>query len=113
MDIEALVAIVALFIGLPWIVLHYMTRWKTAATLTRDDEALLEELYQLARRLDARMETVERIVAADHPDYVAQVRVAQVRPELRPAPFSTDHEGDRNRLHEIEQLLSAKGGKRP
>jgi len=52
MEIESVVAIYALFIGLPWIILHYVTKWKTSATLTSDDEALLEELYQLARRLD-------------------------------------------------------------
>ena len=34
-----------LFLGLPWLVLHYMTRWRTAATLTREDENLLDELY--------------------------------------------------------------------
>ncbi|MDE2411248.1 MAG: envelope stress response membrane protein PspB [Sphingomonadales bacterium] len=62
-------AIVAIFIGLPWLILHYITRWKTAPTLTNDDEALLEELYQLSRRLDDRLETVERLVSADHPDF--------------------------------------------
>ena len=54
-----------LFIGLPWVILHYMTKWKTAATITSDDEVLLEELYNLAKRLDERMETVERLVASD------------------------------------------------
>lgn len=68
-DVVGLVAIVTLFIGLPWVILHYITRWKTAATLTTDDEALLDELYQLARRLELRVETVERLVAADHPDF--------------------------------------------
>jgi len=58
-----------LFLGLPWVILHYMTKWKTAATLTNGDEALLEELYQLARRLSDRMETVERLVASEHPDF--------------------------------------------
>ncbi len=58
-----------LFIGLPWLVLHYVTKWKTAPTLTNDDESLLEELYQLARRLDERMDTVERLVAADNPGF--------------------------------------------
>ena len=49
--------------------LHYITKWKTSATLTVDDEAMLEELYQLARRLDERMDTVERLVTADHPEF--------------------------------------------
>ena len=69
MDIEGVFAIGAIFVGLPWVILHYVTKWKTAATLTGDDEALLEELYQLARRLDDRMDTVERLGAADHPEF--------------------------------------------
>ncbi|MDE1916627.1 MAG: envelope stress response membrane protein PspB [Sphingomonadales bacterium] len=63
------VAIGSLFVGLPWIILHYMTKWKTASTLTNSDEALLEELYQLARRLSDRMGTVERLVSSEHPDF--------------------------------------------
>lgn len=69
MEIVPVVAICALFIGLPWVILHYVTKWKTSATLTSDDEALLEELYQLARRLDERMDTVERLVASEHPEF--------------------------------------------
>ena len=26
-----------LFIGLPWIIFHYITKWKTASTLTTGD----------------------------------------------------------------------------
>ncbi len=58
-----------LFLGLPWLVLHYMTRWRNAATLTREDENLLDELYDLARRLEDRMTTIERIIAADDPNW--------------------------------------------
>jgi phage shock protein B len=56
-------------IGLPWLIFHYITRWKTAATLTNSDERLLEEMYELARRMDERVGTVERIVAADNPNW--------------------------------------------
>ena len=70
MDGSDIVMVVAVtLIGLPWLVLHYLTKWKTAATLTNDDESMLEELYQLARRLDERMDTVERLVVSDNPDY--------------------------------------------
>jgi phage shock protein B len=65
-----IVACASIFIGLPWVILHYITRWKTAATLTHGDDALLDELYHLARRLDERMTTVERLVRADHPDFI-------------------------------------------
>lgn len=64
-----IMAFSTLFVALPWIILHYMTKWKTAATITAEDEALLEDLYRMARRLDDRMDTVERIIAADHPDW--------------------------------------------
>jgi phage shock protein B len=60
-----------LFIGLPWLIFHYITRWKTAATLTSTDERMLEELYDLARRLDDRVCTIERIVTADNPNWRA------------------------------------------
>ena len=69
---EALIPIVVvgiLFIGLPWIVLHYVSKWKTAATLTTEDENLLDELHDLARRLDERMCTIERIVQAENPNW--------------------------------------------
>jgi phage shock protein B len=64
-----IIVIPVLFIALPWLILHYVTKWKTASTLTNDDEALLDDLYQLSRRLEDRMETVERLVAADNPDF--------------------------------------------
>ena len=88
---EAIIIVPAIFIGLPWLIMHYMTKWKTAPTLTNDDESLLEELYQLARRLDSRMDTVERLVASDNPDFQ--------RARLLP-----DREVDNVPLREIEEM---------
>ncbi len=58
-----------LFIGLPWLIFHYVTKWKTAATITSEDEDLLDELHRMARRLDERMDTIERLVTLDNPDW--------------------------------------------
>ena len=58
-----------LFIGMPWIILHYVSKWKTSATLTDADENLLDELHELARRLDDRMRTIERIIDAENPGW--------------------------------------------
>jgi len=69
MDLTPFMALVILFVALPWIVLHHITKWKTASTLTQGDERLLDELYQIARRLEERMTTVERLAALDHPDF--------------------------------------------
>ena len=99
---EQTIALVAIFVGLPWLILHYITRWKTAATLTTGDEALLDELYQLARRLDERMDTVERLVASDNP-------------EFKPARLVADREVDNQPLRELDRLLASstkRGGKK-
>jgi len=90
-------AVTSIFIGLPWIILHYITRWKTAATITTDDEVLLDELYQLARRLDDRMDTVERLVASDNP-------------EFQPKRIRADLESDNQQLRELDRLIAEKKG---
>ena len=94
---EEVFFVVALLIALPWIVLHYVTKWKTSASITTDDEALLEELYNLAKRLDDRMDTVERLVATDNP-------------EFEPARLVHDSEVDNQQLRELEQMMAEKKG---
>jgi phage shock protein B len=58
-----------LFIGLPWLVFHYITQWKRAGSLSIEDENLLDELHDTARRLDERLRSIERIIAADNPEW--------------------------------------------
>ncbi len=60
-----------LFVAFPWLIFHYITKWKTAKVLTSEDENLLDELHELARRLDDRMLTIERIIQADNPNWRA------------------------------------------
>ena len=93
------VVVPAIFLGLPWIIMHYITKWKTAATITSDDENLLEELYNLAKRLDERMDTVERLVASDNP-------------EFKPARLRHDLEVDNEPLRELDRLLAEKGARK-
>ena len=90
---EEIIIIPAIFLGLPWIIMHYITKWKTAATITTDDEHLLDELYNLAKRLDERMDTVERLVASDNP-------------EFKPARLIPDRAEDNVQLEEIDRLLT-------
>ena len=63
-----------LFIGLPWLIFHYVTQWKKGSSITVQDENLLDELHMLARRLEDRMNTIERIVAADSPSFRPSIR---------------------------------------
>ena len=96
---EEVFIIPAIVHGLPWIIMHYITKWKTAATITTDDEHLLEELYGLAKRLDERMDTVERLVAADNA-------------EFKPARIVHDRDIDNEPLRELDRLLAEKKGVR-
>ena len=96
----ALIIVPTLLIGLPWLIMHYVTKWKTAATITSDDEVLLEELYNLAKRLDERMDTVERLVAHDDPSFTPVKRL------------QADQASDNQQLRELEQLLADKKGTR-
>jgi phage shock protein B len=97
--VPELVIVPAIFLGLPWIIMHYITKWKTAATITTDDEHLLDDLYQLAKRLDERMDTVERLVASDNSDF-------------KPARLMHDREIDNELLRELDRLLAEKKGTR-
>ena len=58
-----------LFIGLPWIILHYSSQWRKAKGISIEDERLLDDLHDTARRLDARLDSIERIIAADNPGW--------------------------------------------
>ncbi|MEM7780981.1 MAG: envelope stress response membrane protein PspB [Pseudomonadota bacterium] len=93
-----IVIVPIVLIGLPWLILHYVTKWKTAATITSDDEVLLEELYNLAKRLDERMDTVERLVSHDDPNFNPVKRLQD------------DQEKDNQQLRELEQLIAEKKG---
>ena len=82
-DIIVPVAVVGmLFIGLPGLILHYLTKWKSQTGISSQDEALLDELHDLARRLDQRIDTVERIIAADNPNW-KDSRIADLSEQRR------------------------------
>ncbi|QUL38089.1 envelope stress response membrane protein PspB [Erythrobacter sp. JK5] len=98
MPFEVVLIVFIVLVGLPWMILHYMTRWKTAATITTDDEVLLEELYSLAKRLDERMDTVERLVASDDPSFTPTKRLL------------ADQESDNQQLRELEKMIAEKKG---
>lgn len=93
-----LIIVPIVLIGLPWLILHYVTKWKTAATITTDDEVLLDELYQLAKRLDERMDTVERLVASDDPSFSPVQRLMH------------DQEVDNQQLRELDRMMAEKKG---
>lgn len=44
------------------IVLHYVTKWKQSKTLSREDEKMLEDLWESAQRMESRINALETIL---------------------------------------------------
>ena len=52
-----------------WIVAHYLARWRSSRKLSAEDEKALGELYQAARRMEARIDALERVLDAEAPGW--------------------------------------------
>jgi phage shock protein B len=60
-----LVTVVSLFIVLPWMILHYISKNRASRNLSEDDERMLEDLWRSARTMERRIETLERLIEPD------------------------------------------------
>ena len=57
------------FVAPIWIIAHYVTRWRTAKTLSSEDQKLLAELWKGADRMEGRLNNVERILDVETADW--------------------------------------------
>lgn len=48
-----------------WIVAHYATHWRTGRMLSREHERALADLAELATKLEARMDALERALGPE------------------------------------------------
>jgi phage shock protein B len=63
-------ALVALLVIAPLaIILHYVTRWKQSGVLSGADEKLLQDLWDIAQRMESRVNTLETILDDEIPDW--------------------------------------------
>ena len=73
MDVTQLLLIaVIIFVAIPaplFIVLHFITKWKQSREISGGDEKMLEDLWNLAQRLEARLESLETILDSELPDW--------------------------------------------
>ncbi len=60
---------VALLVGLPWLILHYIVQWRKAGSLKVEDEKMLEDVWRAARQMERRIETLEAILEAQAPGW--------------------------------------------
>lgn len=68
-ELTGIIVVAILFLGMPMVVMHYAVQWKRTRSLSQDDEQLLDDLQERARRLEARLHSVERILDAENPHW--------------------------------------------
>jgi phage shock protein B len=65
-----ILGIIFLLIVAPiWIIAHYATRWRAARRLSAGDEKALAEIWQSARRMEARIEALEHVLDGEAPGW--------------------------------------------
>jgi len=63
---------IIVFLAIPaplFIALYFISKWKQTREITGGDEKMLEELWSLSQRLEERLETLERILDSELPDW--------------------------------------------
>lgn len=68
-ELIPIIAILCIFVACPWLFLHYSTRRRETQGLSREDEKMLEDLWQLANRMERRVESLETILDAKAPNW--------------------------------------------
>lgn len=69
---ELLTILLIVFIVIPaplFIVLHFITKWEQSREMSGGDEKMLEDLWVLAQRLEARLESLEIILDGESSDW--------------------------------------------
>jgi len=69
---ELLTILLIVFIVIPaplFILLHFITKWKQSREISGGDEKMLEDLWVLAQRLEARLESLETILDDESSDW--------------------------------------------
>ena len=65
-----IIPILLLTICLPlWIIFHYITKIKTSKGLSAEDEKMLSEIWESAKKMEERINTLERILDIDAPEW--------------------------------------------
>lgn len=72
-DIFFTLLIIFLVVPAPLIIIMYfLTKWKQTREISSSDELMLEELWELAQRMEERLESLETILDSKAPDWRKQ-----------------------------------------
>jgi len=69
MDFTAIFAVFCIFVAPLWLIMHYTTQRRNAQSLTREDEKMLSDLWQIANRMESRVKALETILDTQVPNW--------------------------------------------
>lgn len=52
-----------------WIIMHYVTKMRSARGLSKDDESSLAEVWEISKRMQQRIESLETILDERDPNW--------------------------------------------
>jgi phage shock protein B len=62
-EFPAIIVIIMVSVVLPLVVvLHYVTKWKDAKGLSREDEKMIEDVWASAQKMESRINALETIL---------------------------------------------------
>ncbi len=68
-DLTGMFAIFCIFVAPLWLIMHYSTKRRQAQSLTREDEKMLSDLWQLANKMENRVTSLETILDTRSPGW--------------------------------------------
>ena len=68
-DFTGIFAIFCIFVAPLWLIMHYTTKRRQAQSLTREDEKMLADLWQLANKMENRVTSLETILDTRSPGW--------------------------------------------
>ena len=72
-DFTGIFAIFCIFVAPLWLIMHYSTGRRQAQSLTREDENMLADLWQLANKMESRVNSLETILDTRAPTWTDKV----------------------------------------
>lgn len=68
-DFTGMFAIFCVFVAPLWLIMHYTTKRRQAQGLTREDEKMLADLWQIANKMESRVQSLETILDTHTPGW--------------------------------------------
>ena len=65
-DFNAIGIIFVAFVLPMWMFFHYGSRWRASRGLAAQDEKLLTDLWDAARRMEERLDNLERVLGPEN-----------------------------------------------